>query len=179
MADEIQPVSTTDAVCPWCSAWLASPDLARCPSCGAILSGESVESVPGVTAVDVNAITRGAPTTVRSRNRLLSWINGDYPEDVQNADEAKALEPPDPAVRREMLRLELQAEVASLKAQADALVAEAAAEGRVVTPPDVSTLASQGVTPTDQGVTPTDQGVTPPEAVLPGDDAESIGDPPA
>jgi len=107
--------------------------------------GESVESLPGVTAVDVTAIVRGAPATVRPRNRLLSWISGDYPADAQTADESKAIEPPDPEVRREMLRLELEGEVAKLKAQADALVAEAAAEGRTVKLPDISALSDEGV----------------------------------
>jgi hypothetical protein len=145
MVDEIQPDAASEIVCTWCSAPLSSADLERCPSCGAILVGESVESLPGVTAVDVTAIVRGAPTTVRSRNRLLSWISGDYPEEARTADESKALEPPDLEVRREILRLELEGEVAKLKAQADALVAEAAAEGRVVEPPDITALSAAGV----------------------------------
>ena len=41
-----------------------------------------------------------------------------------------ALAPPDADVRREILRLELEAEVANLQAEADALRAEAAVEGR-------------------------------------------------
>ena len=116
--------------------------------------GEPVESLPGVTAVDVTAIVRGAPATVRSRNRLLSWISGDYPEDAPTADESKALEPPDPEVRREILRLELAGEVARLKSQADALVAEAAAEGRVVKRPDISALADEGVAGAGEAAAP-------------------------
>ena len=42
-----------------------------------------------------------------------------------------------------MLRLELEGEVANLKAEADALVAEAAAEGRVVEPPDMTALSDE------------------------------------
>jgi hypothetical protein len=145
MADEIQPDAVHETVCMWCSAPLASPDLERCPSCGAILTGDVAESLPGVTAVDAAALVRGTPTSVRPRNRLLSWISGDYPDDSLTAADTKALEPPDPAVRREMLRLELEGEVANLKAEADALVAEAAAEGRVVAPPDISALSDSGV----------------------------------
>jgi hypothetical protein len=145
MADEIQPESVHETVCMWCSAPLASPDLERCPSCGAILTGDLAEPLPGVTAVDAAALVRGTPTSVRPRNRILSWISGAYPEDAETAADAKALEPPDPAVRREMLRLELEGEVANLKAEADALVAEAAAEGRVVAPPDISALSDSGV----------------------------------
>ncbi len=145
MADEIQPETLALAVCTWCSTPLSSPDLERCPSCGAILSGDLADPLPGVTAVDAAALIRGTPTSVRPRNRLLSWISGDYPDDVPTETDAKALEPPDPAVRREMLRLELEGAVANLKAEADALVAEAAAEGRVVEPPDISALSDGGV----------------------------------
>jgi hypothetical protein len=144
MVDEM-PESAPAAVCSWCSAPLTSPDLDRCPACGAILTGELAEPMPGITAVDPRALSRGTPATVRPRNRLLSWINGDYPEESQTASEAKAIEPPDPAVKREMLRLELEGEVANLKAQADALVAEAAAEGRVVELPEMSALSEEGV----------------------------------
>lgn len=145
MVDDIQPNATAPVVCTWCSAPLPSPEPDRCPSCGAILTGELAEPLPGITAIDAKALVRGAPTTVRPRSRLLSWINGDYPEDAISPADAKALELPDPAVKREMLRLELEGEVANLKAQADALVAEAAAEGRVVQLPDHFALSEAGV----------------------------------
>jgi hypothetical protein len=145
MVDDIQPDTVAPSVCAWCSAPLPSPDPDHCPSCGAILTGEQAEALPGITAIDAKAILRGTPTTVRPKNRLLSWINGDYPEDAISPADAKALELPDPAVKREMLRLELEGEVANLKAQADALVAEAAAEGRVVELPDHSALSEAGV----------------------------------
>jgi hypothetical protein len=152
MADEIQPDSAHAIVCMWCSAPLASADLEQCPSCGANLVGDLAEPLPGVTAVDAAALIRGTPTATRPRNRLLSWISGDYPEDVPNATDAKALEPPDQAVRREMLRLELEGEVANLKAEADALVAEAAAEGRVVEPPAMNALSDEGVAAAEAAV---------------------------
>lgn len=145
MVDDIQPNAAAPVVCAWCSAPLPTPGPDRCPSCGAILTGELAEPLPGITAIDAKALVRGAPTTVRPRSRLLSWINGDYPEDAISPADAKALELPDPAVKREMLRLELEGEVANLKAQADALVAEAAAEGRVVELPDHSALSEAGV----------------------------------
>jgi hypothetical protein len=145
MVDELQPETGSAPSCTWCSAPLPIPEPDHCPSCGAILTGELVEPLPGITAVDEKAIARGTPTTIRPRNRLLSWINGDPPEDTQTAAEARALEPPDLAVKREMLRLELEGEVANLKSQADALVAEAAAEGRVVELPYHSALTEAGV----------------------------------
>lgn len=145
MVDDIQPNAAAPVVCTWCSAPLPTPEPDRCPSCGAILNGELAEALPGITAIDAKALARGTPTTVRPRSRLLSWINGDYPEDAISPADAKALELPDAAVKREMLRLELEGEVANLKAQADALVAEAAAEGRVVELPDHSALSEAGV----------------------------------
>jgi len=158
MADEIQPDSAHAIVCMWCSAPLASADLEQCPSCGANLVGDIAEPLPGVTAIDAAALIRGTPTATRPRNRLLSWISGDYPEDVPNATDAKALEPPDLAVRREMLRLELEGEVANLRAEADALVAEAAAEGRVVEPPDISALSDSGVAAAEAALIGDDEG---------------------
>jgi hypothetical protein len=145
MVDDIQPNAAAPVVCTWCSAPLPTPEPDHCPACGAILTGELAEPLPGITAVDATAVLRGTPTTTRPRNRLLSWINGDYPEDAISPADAKALELPDAAVKREMLRLELEGEVASLKAQADALVAEAAAEGRVVELPDHSALSEAGI----------------------------------
>ena len=176
MADETQSETTTAVVCTWCSAPLSSPDLERCPSCGANLVGDIAEPLPGVTAVDAAALVRGTPTSTRPRNRLLSWISGDYPDDAATASDAKAIEPPDLAVRREMLRLELEGEVANLKAEADALVAEAAAEGRVVEPPDISALSDSGVAAAEAALIGDDEGPEP-EAeiadVVPAPEAEA------
>jgi hypothetical protein len=91
-----------------------------------------------VTAIDAAAIVRAKQPSTRSRNRLLSWISGEYPEDHNSPADAAALAPPDLEVRREILRLELEAEVAQLQAEADALRAEATVEGR-----------AEGATPAD------------------------------
>ena len=48
----------------------------------------------------------------------------------------RRIAPPDPEVQREILRLELEAEVANLQAEADALLSEAVVEGRVVEVPE-------------------------------------------
>lgn len=118
------------AVCPWCSAALTE-GVTECPSCGANLVPDDDPNVPGVTAVDAASIIR-SKTAPRSRSRLLSWISGEDPSDIPSRSEARAVAPPDPEVRREILRLELEAEVANLQAEADALLAEAAAEGRTI-----------------------------------------------
>jgi hypothetical protein len=137
MVDETLSVGGSAAsVCPWCSAPVAgAPQI--CPSCGAALDGELADpSLPGVTAIDAAAIVRAKMPTPRSRSRLLSWISGDYPEEANaGGGDTAALAPPDLEVRREILRLELEAEVANLQAEADALRAEATVEGRA---PDAS-----------------------------------------
>lgn len=127
------------AICPWCSATLTE-GATECPSCGANLVPDGDPDVPGVTAVDAASIIR-SKTASQPRSRLLSWISGEYSSDLPSKAEAQAIAPPDPAVRREILRLELEAEVANLQAEADALLSEAAAEGRTIerpaAPPEV------------------------------------------
>jgi hypothetical protein len=127
------------ALCPWCSATL-TPDATVCPSCGANLVADGEPDVPGVTAIDPASIAR-SKAAPPSRNRLLSWISGEYPSDVPSRAEAQAIAPPDLDVRREILRLELEAEVANLQAEADALRAEAAADGRTIDLPEAASPA--------------------------------------
>ena len=128
--------SSGDAVCPWCSAAL-TPDATVCPSCGAISVSDGDPNVPGVTAIDAASIVR-SKVAPPPRNRLLSWISGEYPSDIPSKAEAGAIALPDLDVRREILRLELEAEVANLQAEADAIRAEAAAEGRTIDLPEVA-----------------------------------------
>jgi hypothetical protein len=130
MVDQSAAPSAGPAHCPWCSAELPSDATEHCPSCGATLHGESEASaLPGVTAIDAEAIVRNArmPTAPR-RSRLLSWFGGEdtVPDDAPAPP--GSLAPPPPDVRREILRLELEAEVANLQAEADSIVAEAAVD---------------------------------------------------
>ena len=133
---------TTDASAPlprcmWCSAELPSDSEVTCPSCGATLIGEGDNPVPGVTAIDAEAIVRGARASrTRPRSRLMSWISGEYDEDTEKPAPPGSLSPPPPEVRREMLRLELEAQVANLQAEAGAIAAEAAVESGI--PLDIS-----------------------------------------
>jgi hypothetical protein len=154
MVDDLQAQSVAVEHCSWCSAEIA-PALATCPACGATLTGDSDASLPGVTALDPEAIARAKrPATPQRRNRLLSWISGDYDDGDDVAAPPGSLSPPPLEVRREMLRLELAAEVASLQAQNDALVAEAEIEGRGASPlPTAATVAPEPQpTPTAEAV---------------------------
>jgi hypothetical protein len=143
MVDETPTVAgSTDAVCPWCSA-LYSGDPDTCPSCGAALAVDpsTEQSLPGLTAIDAAAIVRAKTPPPRPRSRLLQWISGDYPDEGSTAADSGALAPPAADVRMEMLRLELEAEVANLQAEAGALMAEATIEGHA---PDASPGATAG-----------------------------------
>jgi hypothetical protein len=133
MVDDTPPeAASAEHTCPWCSATYTG-DPETCPSCGAALTVDPATdtALPGLTAIDAAAIVRAKTPVARPRNRILSWISGEYPDEVPTATEATALAPPDVEVRREMLRLELEAEVANLQAEADSLMAEAAVEGRL------------------------------------------------
>jgi hypothetical protein len=112
----------------WCSAPLPSDHETVCSSCGATLVGEADSLVPGVTAIDADAIVRAGRTSKpRQRSRIMSWFSGDY--EVEDAPARPgSLSPPPLDVRREMLRLELEAQVANLQAEAGAIAAEEAVE---------------------------------------------------
>ncbi len=140
MVDTSSPTSRpADMVCPWCSAAI-TPETAVCPSCGAILNADEEPDLPGVTAVDAAAAVRtaknpAAKTTPAARSRIMSWISGGDDDEGLGGD-SQALALPEPEVQREMLRLQLEAEVANLQAENDALLSEAAIEGRVIDIPE-------------------------------------------
>jgi hypothetical protein len=116
--------------CTWCSAELPSNHETVCPSCGATLLGDGETQVPGLTAIDAEAILRNARAAkAKPRSRLMSWISGDYIEDEGAAAPTPgSLAPPPVEVRREILRLELEAQVANAQAEVEAMAADAAVE---------------------------------------------------
>ena len=115
--------------CPWCSADLPSAAVSTCPSCGATLIGESDAPLPGLTTIDPDAVARGVkPVTPERRSKIVSWITGEDDEGEEAPATHESLAPPPPDVQREMLRMELEAEVANLQAEADALAAAAREE---------------------------------------------------
>jgi hypothetical protein len=129
----------TEAHCTWCSAVLPDPAATTCPSCGATLIGEGeASSVPGLTAIDADAILRNARGSgTPRRSGLLGWISGDYPTDAGPSAAPGSLAPPPAEVRREMLRLELEAQVANAQAEVEAMAAdEAIADGAPI-PKDI------------------------------------------
>ena len=109
--------------CPWCSAPVASADAVTCSACGATLHGDAEVDVPGVTAIDGQHVSHAAPRRVR---RTLGTLFAGGDDTVASPSEAElpALALPDPDVRREMLRIRLDAELADLTARVEALAAE-------------------------------------------------------
>jgi len=103
MAEEL-PTGAATFHCPWCSATLPSADLETCPSCKATLtsisSGEA--ALPGVTAIDHEALLRTNREPRQPRSRILSWLSGEYVDDGEVPSQPDAIAPPDLAVRLEV-----------------------------------------------------------------------------
>ena len=152
MPDEVSAAAPVQR-CNWCSAPLPSDHEVTCPSCGATLLGAGETSVPGLTAIDAEAILRNARAgKAKPRSRLLGWISGDYDESAAGSTASPgSLDPPSGDVRREMLRLELEAQVANAQAEVESLAADAALEeGRSLAPGD----AADAAIPVDAEATP-------------------------
>ncbi|HEX8939536.1 MAG TPA: hypothetical protein VF763_05175 [Candidatus Limnocylindrales bacterium] len=116
--------------CPWCSAVLTKAAATTCPACGATLvdSGDAaIDAVPGVTAVSPDLEARARRFELPRRRGLRGLFGGDDTPATEEPPPAppSALAPPDPEVRREMLRLELEAAVANAQGEVAALQAEA------------------------------------------------------
>jgi len=128
MSDEVTAGgSSPGVVCPWCSAPLAAADTITCSTCGAKIQGEGDQALPGLTAIDPLAVIEAARAPQRSRSRLVAWITGDESEEqAKEPASPEALAPPPPEVRREILRLRMEAELSQLSAEAEALVSDEA-----------------------------------------------------
>lgn len=116
--------------CPWCSAVLPEPEAETCPSCGAqlVTASGTEPNLPGVTALDPEAILRARSDAGRSRGGILGFLTGrDLPEPT-GTESAESLAPPADDVRREMLRLQLEAEQADAVAETVALKSDVLAD---------------------------------------------------
>ncbi len=127
MADQMSGPITR---CQWCSAELPAPDVERCPSCGATLTSATgtEPQLPGVTALDPQAIIRARSEVARPRSRILSFLTGDMTPEPGGSDDPASWAPPSSEVRREMLRLQIEAERADLEAETVALKADVLAQ---------------------------------------------------
>jgi len=114
-------------ICPWCSATLPTADAAVCSSCDARLVGGADVEIPGVTAVDPALLAAAAAPRKIKRTFGSLLVGNDDEIPLPSEAEMPALARPDADVRREIIRLELEARLASLRAEVAARDAEAAA----------------------------------------------------
>jgi hypothetical protein len=116
--------------CPWCSAPLPPGDHESCPSCSATLTNPAAAEpdIKGVTTLDPMAIIQARAEVARPRNRILSFITGEAPGETEKTANPESLAPPALAVRREMRRLEIEAERADLEAETVALKTDVVVE---------------------------------------------------
>ncbi len=123
----------TDATphCPWCSAPLPASVGETCPSCGATLSSAAgaEPDIKGVTTLDPMAIIQARAEVARPRSRIMSFITGEAPgEQSDPSANPESLAPPPDDVRREIRRLEIEAERADLEAETVALKTDVVVE---------------------------------------------------
>jgi hypothetical protein len=119
-----EPMTGPNTRCPWCSAELSEAGAEQCSSCGAMLvtAPDVTGEIKGVTTLDTEAILRARSEVSRPRsNRILKFITGEVAAETEDVANPASLAPPPDAVRREMLRLQLEAEAADLQAETVAL----------------------------------------------------------
>ncbi|MFI5225634.1 MAG: hypothetical protein ACHQ3P_03050 [Candidatus Limnocylindrales bacterium] len=122
MPDESTAASTIH--CPWCST--ESPaGTTTCPSCGAALIASGEGALPGLTAIDTEAVLR-TKASAKSRGGILGFFGGDSGDksEVPSEKELESLAPPKPDVQIEMVRLELEAQRQRIEAEAGELQGE-------------------------------------------------------
>jgi hypothetical protein len=88
-----------------------------------------------VTALDPEAILRARSEVSRPRSRILSFLTGEVAADQGGPADSASIAPPSDEVRREMLRLQIEAERADLEAEAVALKADTLATLGLSLPP--------------------------------------------
>ncbi len=121
-----EPGSAEVGRCPWCSAALPVADAEECPSCRARLVEEAGVEIPGLTSVDPVLLAAAAAPRKVKRNLATLLVGSDNETPLPSLAEMPALALPAADVRREMIRLEMDARLASLKAEVSARNAEGA-----------------------------------------------------
>ena len=97
----------TSRTCPWCSTSIPA-GVAACPKCGATVEGAIAPEIPGATAVDAKATLGGDDGSLPDAIDPTAWLRARRDDRVANE---KAILPPSEAVRLEMRKMELEAEI--------------------------------------------------------------------
>jgi hypothetical protein len=95
----------TNRICPWCSTPIPAAAKA-CPNCGAVVDDPNVADIPGLTVVDPKAGTPGDP--IRTDMGQDIWPGAGV---AATTVDLEAVRPPSEAVRLEMRKLELEAQI--------------------------------------------------------------------
>lgn len=136
------PVNSEPAAvrCPWCSEVLPAVTADQCPHCHANLESGGDARLPGLTEVEAPEATKARRLDSPRRSKLLTWISGEI-DDSQGptagpTTESDAVALPPRHVRREMLRLQLEAEGIVVAADGSLeLMSDAAPDGGSVAAP--------------------------------------------
>jgi len=97
----------TNRICPWCSTPIPATASA-CPKCGALVEGAIAQDLPGVTVVDTKATLgpdEGFVTDIIDPKAILQAGNSSTPANDE------AFLPPSEAVRLEMRKMQLEAQI--------------------------------------------------------------------
>jgi hypothetical protein len=97
----------TSRICPWCSTSIPG-GASACPKCGATVEGAIPPEIPGVTVVDGKATLGSAEGEVPDAFDPKAWLRAGYDDRVANEE---AILPPSEAVRLEMRKMELEAQI--------------------------------------------------------------------
>jgi hypothetical protein len=97
----------TNRICPWCSTPIPTT-AAACPKCGALVEGAIAKDIPGLTVVDPNASLGPSEGLLPDDLDPKAWWAAGRDSAPVNPE---ALLPPSEAVRLEMRKIELEAQI--------------------------------------------------------------------
>ncbi|MGD0019613.1 MAG: hypothetical protein ABSD62_10205 [Candidatus Limnocylindrales bacterium] len=96
----------TRPICPWCSTSIPA-GAAACPKCHATVEGAIAPEIPGVTIVDPKATLGYDEGRVPDVIDPKAWLRASFEPAVNE----EAILPPSEAVRLEMRKMELEAQI--------------------------------------------------------------------
>jgi hypothetical protein len=97
----------TNRICPWCSTPIPSSADA-CPKCGALVEGAIAKDIPGITVVDPTANLGPDQGILPDEADPKAWWSAGHDAAPVNPE---AVLPPSEAVRLEMRKIELEAQI--------------------------------------------------------------------
>jgi hypothetical protein len=97
----------TNRICPWCSTPIPT-SASACPQCGALVEGAVAKDIPGVTVVDADATLGPDEGLIPDFIDPKALLTVGHDPEPSSSD---AILPPSDAVRLEMRKIELEAEI--------------------------------------------------------------------